>query len=68
MSEIIDSMNERDIMLTHANKNKDDKEAKNKYRTLRNEVIKITTTTNANYFSDKIKEHKDFFERWYYGN
>ena len=58
-SEIIDLMHERDRLLTLSNKNKDDRELRNKYRTLRNEIIKITKNAKARIFSDIIKEHKN---------
>ena len=58
-SEIIDLMHERDRLLTLSNKNKDDRELRNKYKSLRNEITNITDNAKAQFFSEKIEEHKN---------
>ena len=58
-SEIIDLMHERDKLLALSNKNKDDSELRNKYRTLRNEINQITKNAKDKFLADKIEEHKD---------
>ena len=58
-SETLDLMHERDKMLMHANKNKDDIEARKRYKELRNRVIKVTRKAKSNYFSDRVEEFKD---------
>ena len=58
-SEIIDLMHERDRLLTLSNKNKDDRELRNKYKSLTNEITNITDNAKAQFFSEKIEEHKN---------
>ena len=52
-------MQTRDRALRISNKNKANPELRNQYNKLRNKVTKIVKQTKANFFQDKIDEHKD---------
>ena len=48
-----------DISLIVANINKHDNELRKEYNKLRNEVNRLIKKTKANYFHEKVEEHKD---------
>ena len=57
-SDILELIYERDRILKVANKNKSMKELRKQYNELRNKVIDKVREAKANYFSDKVEEHK----------
>ena len=57
--EILELMYARDRALRFSNQNKHDTVLRKEYSKLRNKVNKIVRQTKANFFQDKIDEHKD---------
>ena len=57
-SDILELIYERDKILTLANKNKSIKELRKQYNELRNKVNDKVKEAKANYFSNKVEEHK----------
>ena len=58
-SDILELIYERDRILTLANKNRSVKELRKQYNELRNKVIDKVREAKANYFSEKVEEHKN---------
>ena len=56
--EILELMHARDRALRFSNQNKHDTVLRKEYSKLRNKVNKIVKQTKANFFQDKIDEHK----------
>ena len=57
--DILNLMQTRDKALSISNKNKHDIELRKAYNKLRNKVTRLIKKTKANYFHDKVEEHKD---------
>ena len=58
-NEILEAMYERDKILYHSNRNKENEELRKQFNKLRNEVITKTRQAKNDYFSNKIEENKD---------
>ena len=56
---MVGSSDERDKILYHSNRNKENEELRKQFNKLRNEVITKTRQAKNNYFSNKIEENKD---------
>ena len=57
--EILELIQARDRALHILNKNKEYTELRNEYNKLRNKVNKLIKQTKANFFQEKLVEHKD---------
>ncbi|CAL4098895.1 unnamed protein product, partial [Meganyctiphanes norvegica] len=57
--EILELLQDRDRALFQSNKNRLNNELRKNYSKLRNKAIKLIRKTKANYFSDKVEEHKE---------
>ena len=57
--EILELMQTKDKALSLSNTNKHDNELRKEYNKLRNEVNRLIKKTKANYFHEKVEEHKD---------
>ena len=58
-SEILELIYERDNILKKSNLDKKDEELKKLYKTLRNKVTKKIRRAKANFFQNKVEEHKN---------
>ena len=58
-NEILELIDEREKSLILANKEKSNLELRKHYNKLRNKVTKVIRKTKANFFQNKIEEHKD---------
>ena len=58
-SDILELIYERDRILNLANQNKSVKELRNLYNQLRNQVTDKIKKAKANYFSEKVEEHRN---------
>ena len=56
---ILNLIRERDKILYKSNKNKNDKELRSKFNSLRNKVQREIRKAKTNFFKDKIEENKD---------